>query len=443
MEELSDGVKNHEIGKKWYVIGVGGAGIRIVDAMAMRRDQLEKRNDRLAGVWVNGVQESVMLNTNIAETMSTFIIEEVKKWNQSKTIASCMIGGELEGLGEMWKQGQELMKKEVGEGGIEPKLDRASIYSAQGVMLVHSATKGTGCGATPVLAGHIRSNILDRETKPIVSVTVLPSKGELAQGRPNRNGIAGLTLMAKASDAIILFDNSSLDRNKNNTQVAIERKKIEKYNIKYGELNNPLTAFLEGFTVSSTYIKNSGISGDVFDIPDSINPAKEQRPPKSNNQSAVIFAPIYGISTMNKVTESTLETFFTNTLLNGRLVMCDLETATGGSFLFYGPKEKIEQVNSLQEKSSAITDMLRDDKFLNAEEDMTLRIYTTVVPFIDEICFWGLLWEPKIKTLEEMYKHTERYMKRHPDSEEATNLNEIWEDTKAILENLGRKNLRE
>ncbi|MFB6198365.1 MAG: cell division protein FtsZ, partial [Halobacteriaceae archaeon] len=249
-------------GKKWYMIGVGGAGNNIIDAILLRRATLERNNEDRAQVWKGGLAGFGSLNTNVAELEQTYYAQVVRDFERADILSNAIIGfgrSSYSGAGYRWDIGQKLMEADFEDS--DPFVERwdmtkTAIRDAQAVMFLHSVTKGTGCGATPVLANFIREEVLDDSYvvgKPMLSSVVLPSEGSAYSefgGRAKTNGVVGLTRLSEAVDAIIPFDNARLKQVQADIRPRIEN--IEAYNPPhYAELNRPLVAFLEAFTMSS------------------------------------------------------------------------------------------------------------------------------------------------------------------------------------------------
>lgn len=421
------------IGKKLYIIGIGGTGCNIVAAIAMRVEQT--KSSKVAKIWATGFMEDcVMLDTNIAGPRDTWIAEK-EGWTTDEIAAFCSIGGERAGAGNDWVYAKRLMEAEVVENGpIENKIERVSIRNAQGVMVVHSVTQGTGCGASPVLVDYLKREGLagyDKDKKPspgpMYSATVLPAKHELEDGTRYINCIAGLARIAKTCDAVILFDNESLKRNMGNGIVAIEN--IKKYNSGYGELNNPLVAFLEGLARTN-----------IPDLRDFFVPVKRNR----EYHGGVICAPVHGVHTgadfgdSHVKREGYLENLLINTITDGRLVTCDPKTAIGGRFVFHVPNDTAaEQVTKIIEDRT-FYDMIRGEMFLNDPEKDPKKMkkilaYPPIRSPYPNIHLWGILWNPKIEGLEAMYN----YIKEDETARQETE--EIWDDIETLLKNLGER----
>ncbi|ERH13826.1 MAG: hypothetical protein J07HB67_02872, partial [halophilic archaeon J07HB67] len=146
---------NDSVGKKWFVVGVGGAGNNILDALLMRRDTLVADGDQRARIWEGGLAGYGLLNTNTAELEQTYYAQEEQEYDRAQLETNTIIGlgaHDNSGMGYRWKNGAAVAEVDFEDGG-NPFRDRwdmrqTDIRDAQALLLIHSVTKGTGCGAT-------------------------------------------------------------------------------------------------------------------------------------------------------------------------------------------------------------------------------------------------------------------------------------------------------
>jgi hypothetical protein len=450
-------------GKKWYLIGVGGAGNNILDAILLRRDTLEENHEQRAVIWNGGLAGYGSLNTNISELEQTYYAQEEHEYSRNDLLPNCIIGfgkHDYAGAGFRWDLGRDLIEADF-EDGANPFKERWDIKQqhlrdSQAIMFIHSVTKGTGCGATPVLAEKIREHVLDDEfvvQKPFFSSIVLPSRGRRYAdfgGRAKVNGIVGLTRASKAVDAIIPFDNQRLDSVKSEINPRINR--LDEYNPpQYKEINKPLVAFLEAFTMSSVpqFLDREAtmsIMGDVFDPADSFRPVQDkyQVDPEREYTPAVILAPVLGRMRADSFDRSKLEILARNALFQNKLAEFDPTTAWGGTFLLYGPNEKMREISQFV-NDGVISDILAGDEFLDADaatgsESIDIHVNQLVTPYLDDVFLWGTLWNPKMPPLEEMYEHAQK-LKQDGNSEQAENIRDVWSHIEPLFSCLGRDNM--
>lgn len=453
-------------GNKWLMVGIGGAGNHILDTVLMRRDALKDENNDLAQVWDGGLANYGNLNTNITELGQTYYAQEDRDYQREQLITNCMIGyrhHNYSGAGRNWRVGRELMKKDFEDetNAIRDRLDvnLNDVESSQAAMVIHSVTKGTGCGATPVFAENLRSlstegTGLDDSialSKPILSSVVLPNDDEFGSSEMVR-GVVGMSHLARSVDGIIPFDNSKLSDPPSELAVDIPDELLGRYNPpNYTDINRLLVTFLEAFTMSSTpqsadTSATERINGEVFDVPDSFRPVERKYPVDSDREytPAVVMAPVIGKSNAATFDRARLDTLARSTLLQGQLIDFDPTTAWGGTFMIYGPQEKMDEL-SPHLNEGVLADILSGEDFLDRSgydgtESIDVYVDQLVVPHVDSVYLWGLLWNPHLPTLENMYAHA-RELAEHSDSQEAAELRESWDDIEPLFECLGRENI--
>ena len=464
-QQPTSDLRDDVIGKKWYMIGVGGAGNNILDAILMRRDTLLGDNDDRALIWEGGLAGYGLLNTNIAEMDKTYYATVEKGYTRNDLVANTMIGFEkhdYSGMGRRWSNGSRVAEADF-EGESNPFRDRwdmsiQGIQGAQALMLIHSVTKGTGCGATPVLADKIRSELLSEDAiigKPMLSAVVIPSEGEHRSeigGRSKTNGVVGLSRIAQAVDAIIPFNNTELEKASNDITPRIDR--IEDYNPpEFAQLNRPLVSFIEAFTMSSIpqFADDDApmsIRGSVFDVADSFRPVEDKYPAAipREEQPAVVLAPALGRlrASSGQIGESKLETLALNTLDRNRLADFDPSTAWGGNFMLYGPKEKMEKVEPFV-RDGRLREIICGEQFLDTDdragvETVDVQLNQLVTPYLDDLYMWATLWNPEMPSLSRMYDHAKQ-LKEKGETRQAENVRDIWDQVEALFEHLGRENM--
>jgi len=462
-ETPSDDLMDDAYGKKWFLIGVGGAGNNILDAVLLRRATLEENNERRARIWQGGLAGYGLLNTNVSELEQTYYAQEEKGYSRNDLLPNCIIGfGEHDyaGAGYRWDHGRDLTEADFADGA-DPFSERWAlrpdrIQDSQAVMFVHSVTKGTGCGATPVLAEKLRDTVLDNGyvvSKPLFSSVVIPSEGTQYSsfgGRAKVNGVVGLARTSRTVDAIIPFDNKRLEDAGADIRPRIDR--LGEYNPpQYVEANKPLVAFLEAFTMSSVpqfldRDSTMAIKGDVFDPADSFRPVQDKYPrdPDRDFSPAVVLAPVLGRSRANSFDESKLELLVRNALFQNKLAEFDPTTAWGGTFLVYGPEEKMQEVSQFI-GDGTLANIIGGEEFLDAGqatgiESVDIHVKQLVTPYLDDVFLWGTLWNPEMPTIESMYDHA-LTLKQEGNSQQAENVREVWDEVEALFSCLGRENM--
>ena len=459
----SNDLMDDSYGKKWFVIGVGGAGNNILDSILLRRETLVDDNSPRARIWQGGLAGYGPLNTNVSELEQTYYAQEEKKYSRNDLLPNCIIGfgkHDYAGAGYRWDIGRDLIEADFadGENPIQERwgMSGKEIQGSQAVMFIHSVTKGTGCGSTPVLAEKIRNNVLEDDfvvSKPMFSSIVIPSKGtEYSEfgGRAKVNGVIGLAQTSRTVDAIIPFDNNRLENVQADIRPRIDR--IDAYTPpQYREINKPLVAFLEAFTMSSVpqfldRDSTMSIMGDVFDPADSFRPVQDkyERNPDRDFTPAVILAPVLGRTRASQLDESKLELLVRNALFQNKLAEFDPTTAWGGTFLVYGPPEKMDAVSELI-GDGTLSRIISSEQFLDAGKttgigSVDIHLKQLVTPHLDDIYLWGTLWNPEMPSLTEMYDYAKE-IKQEGNTSQAEHVRDAWDHVEALFSCLGRENM--
>lgn len=457
------GPGTEQFGKKWYMIGIGGAGNNILDAILMRRDTLRAEDEDRELIWRGGLAGYGLLNTNIAELEKTYYAREENGYSPEELVSNSIIGkGEHEndGMGYRWQNGAKVAAADF-EGETNPFQTRwdmrtTDIQDAQAIMMIQSVTKGTGCGATPVIADKIREHVVGSDSvvgKAILSSVVIPSEGDMQSdvgGRAKTNGVVGLARTAQAVDAIIPFNNSELRKASKDIKPRIDG--LDRYGPpKFSELNKPLVAFLEAFTMSSTLQSvdrdaTMSIRGSVFDVADSFRLVEDKYPASmaDDDRPAVVLAPALGRLVASDITASKLEILAQKTIQQNQFAEFDPSTAWGGNFMLYGPPEKMEQVSEYV-TDGTVQEIINGEDFLDAEETagvetVDVQLNQLVTPYLDDVYMWGMLWNPEMPALKSMYEHAKR-LEEEGQTEQAENVRDVWEDVDSLFGCLGRDNM--
>jgi len=459
----TDDLLDDSYGKKWFVIGVGGAGNNILDSILLRRETLVDTNSPRARIWQGGLAGYGPLNTNVSEIEQTYYAQEEKQYSRNDLLPNCIIGfgkHDYAGAGYRWDIGRDLIEADFADGSnpIQERWDlsKTQIQDSQAVMFLHSVTKGTGCGSTPVLAEKIRNNVLEDDLvvpKPLFSSIVIPSEGtEYSEfgGRAKVNGVIGLAQASRTVDAIIPFDNNRLENVQADIRPRIDR--IDAYTPpQYRELNKPMVAFLEAFTMSSVpqfldRDSTMSIMGDVFDPADSFRPVQDkyERNPDRDFTPAVVLAPVLGRARASQLDESKLELLVRNALFQNKLAEFDPTTAWGGTFLVYGPPKKMDDVSELI-GDGTLSRIISSEQFLDAGDttgigSVDIHVKQLVTPHLDDIYLWGTLWNPEMPSLTEMYDHAKQ-IKQEGNTQQAEHIRDAWDHVDALFSCLGRENM--
>lgn len=440
------------MGNKWYLIGVGGAGNRIVDTILMRRASLNNTQKPLAGVWSQALAGFGLLNANLGDMMNTYYYEEMNNMSENELLKRCVIGknhddNDFTGCGQNWDLGREFIEKDF-EDGSNPMSPNGrwdivmdQLGRSQAAMICHSVTGGTGCGSAPVLAREIKDSD-NIKRKSVFGTVVIPSDEEDGDGPlVHMNGCVGTARMAKYSDALMIFENDALESL--NPELD-EMEGVKRYP-HYKDMNNALMRYFEIFSMAS--IDGNEIEGEDFDINDSLEPINWRRPANKDyysdsddefDEPANILAPIIARSRAESLNKTTMQTLAHNALQENLLADFDPTTAWGGTFVFYGPKEKLSgNVNKKEFQNFVLREYLDQDP----DESSLVEINTSVINVnsLDSIYLWGFLWNPKVESLEDMLQTAEQY--RDTNIRGAEPVQERWNVVEGLFDLLGRENM--
>ena len=430
---------------KWYLIGVGGAGNRIVDTVLMRQDALENTSSVRSRVWRKALTDYAMLNSNISDLKDTYYAEELNEMGEMELLQKCMIGynhdeNDHTGCGSDWTKGKEYIKHdfETDENLLDPggrwAITIDKIYRSQAVMIAHSVTGGTGCGAAPELAKHLQDEFDGR--KSIFGSVVLPDEKFDGMGPQTvMNGTIGIARMARHADAVIPFQNGELKRMES---ILIDIAEADRHT-RFQDPNRALITFFEIFSMAA--IGEQGIKGDDFDISDSLNPIDFRRPISTDYgfDPGAVLAPVLSKSDATSMSESTLGTLVRQALFTNRFVDFKPETAWGGTFVFYGPRDRIDE----DLIDSEFRDIVFGKDYLAASGEHPLGVEVDTnyiyVEDLEEVYLWGLLWNPVIESLEEMREKAEEF--KGLEFRGAKPVRKNWEVVEALSSMLGRENM--
>jgi hypothetical protein len=463
-EEMSvDGFLDGNRGRqKWFLIGIGGCGGNIVDAILLRAKALEEQRDHpLSDAWKGAVRGVGIVNTDSnSELASTYFAQEYKSRPASNVADTFHIGPPpVQGAGNIEQKASELTewtfdRDDQNFAGSQwgDALLPHRISEAQGVMMVHSAVKGTGTGASPVIAQRLNEDVLDDEydfdfvdTSSLFSSIILPSKGDL-DGIEKRNGLVGTARLAREADAIIPFDNDKLGNAADELRVPIPG--TENYSLANHQAENEVfVSFLETMSLTSTAPDGDSPSqnlGDQFDVEDAYNPAKDLMPADydSDDLPAILLAPAYGHVDAGgtDIDRDLIDELVSRTLIRGKLVDFDHQTAWGGSFLIVSSGEYSEQVKDVGEYN--LRSILAKEEYLDFDLDddsrgvIPTKDYYIKVPGVDGIRMLGVLYNPEMPRLAEWRDWAEAQRSR--GDKLSRRINDKWDEIEELFQLLGR-----
>lgn len=446
-------------GEKWYLIGVGGAGNRIADSILHRRESLKDKSHPLSSVWESALTGFSMLNSNRGDLTNTVFYQEMNPdIDRNNLINNNMIGvghaeNDYTGCGRDWSLGKEFIENDF-EDDDNPIRDASGydiepdkLVQSQAVMITTSVTGGTGCGAAPVLARKIK-NLDMGKNKTVLGSVILPSEEKGEDGPIIRsNGCTGAARMSRFTDAIMVFENDKLEE-ANPELDQIEG--LERYP-KYEDKNNAITKYFEIFSMAS--IDDPKVRGDDFDINDALRPINRRRPQddsiykngdtgldedaKEFDQPGLVLAPVIARSAASDMNTTSLEGLAERALENNKLADFDPATAWGGTFVFFGPENKLDGQLIDNEFTSLVEERYLDkpDGFTYVDTD----VKAIHVDMLDSVYLWGFLWNPEVRSLEKMYESAEKVKEGNRDISKS--VEGVWGTVEGMFKLLGRQNL--
>lgn len=167
------------------LIGLGQAGGKIVDAFLAH----ESRTGR------DTIQAAIAVNTAKADLHG---LEEIPEENRH-LIGQARVKGH--GVGADNELGAEIAEEDIGQ--IQRAIDDISVHAIDAFLLIAGLGGGTGSGATPVVAKHLKKIY----TEPVYALGVLPGSDE--GGLYTLNAARSLRTIVDQVDNLLLFDNDA------------------------------------------------------------------------------------------------------------------------------------------------------------------------------------------------------------------------------------------
>jgi cell division GTPase FtsZ len=433
-EEQKEGTSR----KKWYLFGIGGAGCNIVDSILTRKYYLnEVDKDRyLDRVWEMAIKDFRLFDTNTTGIKSSFIATK-KGWSAEKILVMCQLGLDE---GDTGSGGDRIKGEEAMEYAIESKnmddfkftqQDFIKMKESQALMIIHSTTKGTGCGASPVFAGYLKEKMLDADAKNkmIISLTVLPDNTDIDNGIVAGNAFIGLGKIVSSVDAVFLCDNQALFEKipfGNN-----EHEYLKKSVPFMWKRNRHIVEFIEALSLQSSWANENPSGVDLMDV---IHPAQMSQ---ENKDHAPILVPVLGkIEYSGDITASDVTRLFLYTLEGGKLAQCDYKNAKGASFIIYGSEDAMEQLEELIGNGTNIQEIARS--FFNTEKKRkNISIFKTTRKHLTKLYMLGLLWNPPLKAVDMMEERVDECISSTYDLRNDPSIEEAVKSAREVHKDLG------
>jgi hypothetical protein len=424
--------------KKWYLVGIGGAGCNLVDSVLARKYYLLNEGDKsgyLSRVWEMAIQDFKLFDTNTTGIISSFIAK-TEKWNEAKILTYCQLGGKdgTVGGGCDRLEGERAMEQTINSENMSRfKLRREDIIKineSQAILLMHSTTKGTGCGASPVFAKYLKDKVLeDAKNKMVISFTVLPDEEEIDSGIVGGNAFIGIGKIVSTVDAVFLCDNQALFKIPFGN---IERESLESRVPFMWKRNRHIVEFLEALSLQSSWANDEDPAG--FDLMDAIHPARMSQ---EKHDHAPILVPALGsVGYSEKVDTQIIKSLFITTLMGGKLAQCDYKRAKGASFVIYGPKVAMDQLEELRGSGVNVVQIARS--FLEVEnKHKNISVFYTTRKHLKKLHMLGFLWNPPLKAVDMMEKRVDSCIDSTPALRDEPSVKEAVRLAREVHRDLG------
>lgn len=390
--------------QRQYVIGVGGCGNNLIDAILLRKDSKQNREDMPKERWNQIMAGQAMINSNMAELADSYYFAEVK--NQEAGIAANQHAFGQHGAGYDWEKAKNMLIDHLNSDSWwddlwGDDLQSSRIERANSIWLLHSAVGGTGAGATPQFARALRDSLRNQHRTPIISFPVLSGSPDL-RNQEDCNTLAGLSSLSETVEAIIPMSNKQLRTLENSDLLDIE---YDDKNTVFTEENQGIITFLELMGGSLTSGQHFGQHIDISDIYSPIN----QYYPASEETPAPILAPVIKKSTMDDL-DNHLEITISDLFEQGKLIEFNPSTAWGVSLVFCGPPDQIENIID-KTRHHQVSNLVRDHLYSEKEQSTGpfVQTYRVGLSGLDDFWLIAFVANPEIPEINRAYKMAEQY----------------------------------
>jgi len=193
---------------KLAIVGLGQCGGRIADEFV----RMQMRSHGLRGIDI--IVETVAVNTDAADLAGIISIKP-DAHHRLLIGASATHGHGTARVGEL---GADIMRGEAGKA-LEALKRNSKFGESDAILVIASASGGTGSGGTPVLIRTLKEHITD---KPVYALLVLPFEHE---ENSEENAVFNTAVCLKSTnavaDAIILVDNQRFVRKDSSVRVNL------------------------------------------------------------------------------------------------------------------------------------------------------------------------------------------------------------------------------
>lgn len=445
--------------KKWFIFAVGGCGNNLLDAIHMRKMYTTEENDPREVIWHGAIEGVVNTNTNNKEIRRSYYATEIADVPAGRYASTYGFPGE--GAGQNEKKGETLAENGFEEGIIDSWSVKPGYADA--IMLLHSAVKGTGSGATPCIASRLKDFREEQDTHkelPIYSCVVLPERIEgsggdylfdsdeevvLSKNRSIKNAAASLGRMAEQVEVIIPFQNGWLDRTQGgNTPKTLPQAELGDFSpINFREYyteNKTLVSYLETLSMTAVPKEESEDRLEIegagsFDVIDPYEPSIDMNPNgyDEDDRPALVFAPAHACTRQTEFDRDRIRGLLEK-LSTNRLANFDPETAWGCSLLFYGPEEAIRSLS--RHSGDVVWAATKEFGALDSGfRKFNPMDYYLTIPELDQLHVWAGFWNPKVQVIEDCHA----FINNHENNSRVKDYAEQFE---RLYNNLGREAFR-
>lgn len=420
-----------------FVLGIGGCGVRLVDAIFLRREGEPRASFTPAERWDRIATGYAAIDSDLANLASTRYAAEWVDDDPEVIGENYVIGPNSSGeIGE--PAADRAVRNRLAEAGSfdeawGPALRSEGLRDAASIWVLHGLGNATGSGATPTVVRAIREELAGAERtpsveKPIVSVPVVPDLEEPPTPHPARTAsvLVGLARIATTASAVIPMGNDRLYGHPHRPRIdAVDESHP------YHEHNETVVEFLET-TLSvlqaapdapgGTALPSMGANLDVTSLFAPVDA-------RGASATAPVLAPAVGeVSTICGA--ESVEFLLRDALSRGRLIEFDPAPSSGGLLFFSGPKEEMESLDQFV-YDGTIYGRMRESFDRSSPH---LSCTRTVVSGTDSVRVVVLCWNPRLPLVDELYERAKRH--RIADDGPGERLREHWTEIERLREAL-------
>lgn len=415
-----------------YVIGIGGCGNNLIDAILLRKNskQFEENTPKEYEdqIWVG----HAMVNSNLAELANSYYFTEMK--SQKPRIAASQYAFHQYGAGYNWKKGNDLLTEYIDSNSSwdaqwGDDLRTSRLERANSIWLLHSAVGGTGAGATPKFASLLQKASEMICEIPVISFPILRNLQDIEK-QENINTIVGLSRLSTEVEAIIPISNEQVRRF---GEYELLYNKYNEKKVSYSEENSVIVKFLE---LVGGCLASAQDSGKYFDITDTYMPFKQYYP-SDKRTPAPILAPALKKSTREDLSEH-LEIAVHSLFVQGKLIDFDPSTAWGVYLLFCGSPDQTKNISN-DICYDQLIDLVTEHVGTEIDQSIELFVQTCQIEFSGLTDTWLMAFvvNPQIPEIYQAYNIADKY--KTSETSISGGIRENWESIEGLINNLQNK----